>query len=407
MRKRLFLLSFALANLSYNGVQYAVTAQSETRPAVLSGEDMMRILPGNTLLAFDESGPFWMYFPEPGTVWGQSSSGDVDVGRWWVEDDRYCRSWRLWYDGATQCWTLATYGDNRIFWMDSQHAVQGESQVSQGNAIGSIPPPLLASTTTDIEIGPITVSGTIGPEPRLFLKAGADLVITSMQKAFAGLTAATVAGRLDLVRACYFQDKGIGRPMKVGKEGVIATIAALERWEHLDHAQVRADRHAFRALIVDPVMVATTGALLLEKDAVEAIRKWLLPRATLVTPNAPEAATLLGWTIRESSQLPSAARVLVEDMDVRAVLVKGGDLPGAELLDVFYDGERIELFRSSRIETTSTHGSGCALSSAIAAHVARGSEILDAVRKAREWVRRGIREAPPLGRGRGPLDLFG
>ena len=168
-----------------------------------------------------------------------------------------------------------------------------------------------------------------------------------------------------------------------------------------------ADRHAFRALIVDPVMVATTGALLLEKDAVEAIRKWLLPRATLVTPNAPEAATLLGWTIRESSQLPSAARVLVEDMDVRAVLVKGGDLPGAELLDVFYDGERIELFRSSRIETTSTHGSGCALSSAIAAHVARGSEILDAVRKAREWVRRGIREAPPLGRGRGPLDLFG
>ena len=160
-------------------------------------------------------------------------------------------------------------------------------------------------------------------------------------------------------------------------------------------------------VVVDPVMVATTGALLLEKDAVEAIRKWLLPRATLVTPNAPEAATLLGWTIRESSQLPSAARVLVEDMDVRAVLVKGGDLPGAELLDVFYDGERIELFRSSRIETTSTHGSGCALSSAIAAHVARGSEILDAVRKAREWVRRGIREAPPLGRGRGPLDLFG
>ena len=166
MRLRLFLVSFALANLSYNGVQYAVTAQSETRPAVLSGEDMMRILPGNTLLALDESGPFWMYFPEPGTVWGQSSSGDVDIGRWWVENDRYCRSWRLWYDGATQCWTLATYGDDRIFWMDSQHAVQGESQVSQGNAIGSIPPPLLASTTTDIEIGPITVSGTIGPEPR-------------------------------------------------------------------------------------------------------------------------------------------------------------------------------------------------------------------------------------------------
>lgn len=167
------------------------------------------------------------------------------------------------------------------------------------------------------------------------------------------------------------------------------------------------DRYAFPALIVDPVMVATTGALLLEEDAIEGIRRWLLPRATLVTPNVPEVAKLLGWTIREPSQLASAARVLVEDLDARAALVKGGDLPGDELLDVFYDGERIELFRSPRIETTSTHGSGCALSSAIAAYVARGSEILDAVRRAREWVQRGIREAPPLGRGRGPLDLFG
>lgn len=186
--------------------------------------------------------------------------------------------------------------------------------------------------------------------------------------------------------------------VKTGMLANRATVAAVAE---------AADRHAFPALIVDPVMVATTGALLLEEDAVEAIRNWLLPRATLVTPNAPEVAKLVGWTIQEAAQLPSAARVLVDDLDVRAVLVKGGDLPGDELLDVFYDGERIELFRSSRIETTSTHGSGCALSSAIAAHVARGSEILDAIRKAREWVRRGILAAPPLGRGRGPLDLFG
>ena len=119
-------------------------------------------------------------------------------------------------------------------------------------------------------------------------------------------------------------------------------------------------------------------------------------------------------TLKEYLTLMEALQADLADQRVenfyylsRAALVKGGDLPGAEILDVFYDGERIELFRSSRIETTSTHGSGCALSSAIAAHVARGSEILDAVRKAREWVRRGIREAPPLGRGRGPLDLFG
>jgi hydroxymethylpyrimidine/phosphomethylpyrimidine kinase len=154
-------------------------------------------------------------------------------------------------------------------------------------------------------------------------------------------------------------------------------------------------------------MVATTGALLLEQDAVEAVRSWLLPRATLVTPNAPEAGALLGWTIESSSQLASAARVLVEDLDARAALVKGADLPGEEIIDVYYDGERIELFRSPRIETTSMHGSGCALASAIAAYVARGSGLLDAIRQARRWVRRGIENAPPLGHGRGPLDLFG
>jgi uncharacterized pyridoxal phosphate-dependent enzyme len=86
---------------------------------------------------------------------------------------------------------------------------------------------------------PVIVDGAAEPDPRLFFAAGADLVITSMQKAFAGFTAATVAGPLDLVRACYLQDKGIGRPMKIGKEGVIATIAALERWMRLDHAAIR------------------------------------------------------------------------------------------------------------------------------------------------------------------------
>jgi hydroxymethylpyrimidine/phosphomethylpyrimidine kinase len=168
-----------------------------------------------------------------------------------------------------------------------------------------------------------------------------------------------------------------------------------------------ADRHRFRALIVDPVMVATTGALLLEPDAVDAVRERLLPRATLVTPNAPEAGTLLGRAVESTDRLASAARVLVEELGARAVLVKGGDLPGNELLDVFYDGERIELFRSPRIGTTSTHGSGCALASAVAAYVARGSGLLEAVRGARRWVRRGIETAPPLGHGRGPLNLFG
>lgn len=84
---------------------------------------------------------------------------------------------------------------------------------------------------------PVIVDGAAEPEPRMFLRAGADLVITSMQKQFASFTAATVAGRMDLVRAAYFQERGIGRPMKIGKEGVVATMAALERWEAIDRKQ--------------------------------------------------------------------------------------------------------------------------------------------------------------------------
>jgi hypothetical protein len=167
MRLRRFLLSFGLANLCFNGVEYAVTAQSETRPTVLSAEDMMRILPGNTLLAYDKNGPFWMYFPEPGTVWGQSSDGDVDIGHWWIDGDQYCRSWRVWYGGSTQCWKLVSYGDNRLLWMDSLNSIQGESVVQRGNAIGTIRMPQLAAATVASEVDPVAESATIGPEPRM------------------------------------------------------------------------------------------------------------------------------------------------------------------------------------------------------------------------------------------------
>jgi hypothetical protein len=163
MRLRRFLLSFGLANLCFNGVEYAVTAQSETRPTVLSAEDMMRILPGNTLLAYDKNGPFWMYFPEPGTVWGQSSDGDVDIGHWWIDGDQYCRSWRVWYGGSTQCWKLVSYGDNRLLWMDSLNSIQGESVVQRGNAIGTIRMPQLAAATVASEVDPVAESATIGP----------------------------------------------------------------------------------------------------------------------------------------------------------------------------------------------------------------------------------------------------
>jgi hypothetical protein len=163
MRLRLFVIGFSLTNLAFNGINHTLTAQSGTRPPVFSGEDIMRILPGHTLLAQDEHGPFWMYYPEPGTVWGHTGNGDVDVGRWWVEDGRYCRSWRRWYEGSSQCWLLASSGEDRIAWVLEDGTIQGESLIQSGNAIGARPA-MLASLAPDVEIAAIEVTGTIGPD---------------------------------------------------------------------------------------------------------------------------------------------------------------------------------------------------------------------------------------------------
>lgn len=167
-----------------------------------------------------------------------------------------------------------------------------------------------------------------------------------------------------------------------------------------------ADRYGWRAFVVDPVMVATTGALLLEDDAVAVLRERLVPRATLLTPNAPEAGALLDRRVETDADQETAARELVTELGAQAVLVKGGDIYGDELVDVFFDGTEWLRFREPRIATTSTHGTGCALASAVAAHLARGLPLADAVKRARTWVRRGIETAPPLGRGHGPLNLF-
>lgn len=189
-------------------------------------------------------------------------------------------------------------------------------------------------------------------------------------------------------------------PPDAVKTGMLANAAIV------DVVAGAIDDHGWPTVVVDPVMVATTGATLLDPDAVAAVRERLLPRATLVTPNAPEAAALLESRVDRPDDQARAARALVERLGARAVLVKGGDLEGEEIVDVYYDGDRLEVYREPRIVTTSTHGSGCALASSIAARLARGEPLFDAVGGARAWIRRAIEGAPELGGGRGPLDLF-
>lgn len=157
-------------------------------------------------------------------------------------------------------------------------------------------------------------------------------------------------------------------------------------------------------LVVDPVFVSKHGHALLEPDAVEALRAKILPLATLVTPNLPEASGLVGFEVRSRELMEAAAEAML-GMGPRAVLVKGGHLEGAERADdLFSDGERIEWVGAERIDTPNTHGTGCTLSSAIAAHLARGAELLEAVRRGKAFVTEAIRHALDLGEGIGPVD---
>jgi hydroxymethylpyrimidine/phosphomethylpyrimidine kinase len=163
-----------------------------------------------------------------------------------------------------------------------------------------------------------------------------------------------------------------------------------------------AGRLALGPLVVDPVMVAKSGDRLLDARAERAYVERLFPRAALVTPNVFEAEVLLGRPIRDADAMRDAARAL-RGLGARAVLVKGGALPG-ESLDVFFDGERFEDLRGPRIDTPNTHGTGCTLSAAICARLALGAPLIEAVRGAKDYLTEGLRRSYAVGRGRGLVD---
>lgn len=163
--------------------------------------------------------------------------------------------------------------------------------------------------------------------------------------------------------------------------------------------------HALPNFVLDPVMVATSGDRLLSEDAQEALMRELVPLCTLVTPNLDEAAILAEFEVHGVTEMELAARRLVE-AGAGAALVKGGHLSGAKLVDVFYDGHTVRHFTSRRIDTTSTHGTGCTLSAAISALLARGAPLPRAVEVALDFVHRAIAQAPNLGAGNGPLNHF-
>jgi len=156
-------------------------------------------------------------------------------------------------------------------------------------------------------------------------------------------------------------------------------------------------------IVIDPVMAATTGAALLDDDAVEALRGRLIPLAALLTPNAPEAERLTGLIVTTTDDLRRAGEALL-GMGARAVLMKGGHVPGDSVTDVLMTPSGETLLTSARIATRHSHGTGCTLASACAVGLAQGLDLPAAVERAHAFVARAIREAPGLGGGHGPID---
>ena len=158
-------------------------------------------------------------------------------------------------------------------------------------------------------------------------------------------------------------------------------------------------------VVVDPVMLAKSGDRLLDDDAVMAMVKELLPRAFVVTPNIPEAIALSGMSIA-SLEDAKAAAVRIHQFGPSAVVVKGGHAVGDELVDLLFDGHAFLELRTPRIDTRNTHGTGCTFASAIAAHLALGDSLVDAVTRAQSYVAGAIRHGLAIGHGHGPLDHF-
>jgi hydroxymethylpyrimidine kinase/phosphomethylpyrimidine kinase len=164
-------------------------------------------------------------------------------------------------------------------------------------------------------------------------------------------------------------------------------------------------KHRLPNFVLDPVIRSTSGFDLIDDAALTALREWLFPLADLVTPNMAEAERLTGLRVTNLLEMKIATH-FIKEQTRGAVLIKGGHLPD-EAIDVLYDGsDGYELFRAPRIETRNTHGTGCTLSAAIAAQLARGATLTDAIIQAKNYLSQALFTAPGLGSGHGPLNHF-
>ncbi len=201
----------------------------------------------------------------------------------------------------------------------------------------------------------------------------------------------------DIVKA---QILAVGRDFQLdaGKTGMLGNRADIEA------AAEGLAELGIKKIVVDPVMVAQSGDSLLEADAVEAVKRVMIPMAMIVTPNLPEAEKLTGMRVRTVDEMKAAACEIAQ-FGCGAVLVKGGHLAGKPdlITDVLYEDGKATLFEDRRIDTDANHGTGCTLSSAIAAELAAGCKLAEAVRRARLYLRAGLHFGVTAGHGAGCL----
>jgi len=203
-----------------------------------------------------------------------------------------------------------------------------------------------------------------------------------------------IAAQMDAV----FEDLDI-RAVKIGM---------LSRSEVIETVAAGLQRHTAPHIVLDPVMVATSGDPLLQPDAVATLRDRLVPLAEVITPNLPEAALLAGReAARDEAAMQETAKALL-DLGPKTVLLKGGHLSDGEAIDLLYDGTEIIRLAAPRVDTPNTHGTGCTLSSAVAAFLAHGKSLPEAVRAAKDYLTAALAAADQLkvGGGHGPVHHF-
>ena len=182
------------------------------------------------------------------------------------------------------------------------------------------------------------------------------------------------------------------------KTGMLANVAII------DTVAKKIREHRLKNIVVDPVMVATSGDLLIQKNAVATLRTKLIPLATVVTPNIPEAEELTGMELRTSADIEEAAKRILK-MGAKTVVIKGGHLKGPAV-DLFFNGKKFTALNAPRIRTKNTHGTGCTFSAAIAAFLAKGEEIERAAALAKKFITQAIQASFSIGAGHSPVHHF-